>query len=97
MTKLVVIATIRVASGTRDEYLKQLLAHRQRCLAGEPGTLTFEVLVPHKEADAIMLYEVYADQEAFNVHFTGDSMEELKRNTVGMSVSLTGVPCSLAS
>jgi quinol monooxygenase YgiN len=40
-------------------------------LATEPGTLKFEILVPQKEDDTIMLYEVYASPEAFEAHWTG--------------------------
>ena len=59
------MATIKTVPGKREEYLKHLKAHAQRCLATEPGTLKFEILVPQEEADAVTLYEVYASREAF--------------------------------
>ena len=65
MAKLAIVATIKTTPGKRNEYLKHLKAHAQRCLATEPGTLKFEILVPQKEADTILLYEVYASPEAF--------------------------------
>ena len=46
MSKLAIVATIKTAPGKRDEYLKHLKAHAQRCLTTEPGTLKFEILVP---------------------------------------------------
>ena len=96
MTKLAVIATIEVTPGSRDTYLEQLMAHRRRSLEGEPGTLVFDILVPHDKPDEIMLYEVYADQAAFDAHRTGASMAEIARNTKGLLVSLTGLPCTPA-
>ena len=63
MAKFAIVATVKTVPGKRDEYLKHLKAHAQRCLATEPGTLKFEILVPQKEADTIMLYEVYASPE----------------------------------
>ena len=51
MAKFAIVATIKTAPGKRNEYLKHLKAHAQRCLATEPGTLNFEILVPQKEAD----------------------------------------------
>ncbi len=96
MTKLAIIATIKVTPGSRDKYVEQLVAHGERCRVGEPGTLKFEVLVPHEEANTIMLYEIYENEEAFKAHMSGESIEEVRRNTDGMLVSLTGVPCSLA-
>ena len=63
MTKFAIVATIKTAPGKRDEYLKHLKAHGQRCLATEPGTLIFDILLPKKEADTIMLYEVYTSRK----------------------------------
>ena len=44
MTKLAIVATIKVSPGRRDDYLKHLRGHAERCLANEPGTLQFEIL-----------------------------------------------------
>ena len=95
MAKFAIVATVKTVPGKRDEYLKHLKAHAQRCLATEPGTLTFEILVPQKEADTIMLYEVYASPEAFEAHWTGQSMQQAKQDTTGLQVSLSGVRCDL--
>ena len=95
MAKFAIVATIKTVPGKRSEYLTHLRAHAQRCLATEPGTLTFEILVPQKEDDTIMLYEVYASPEAFEAHWTGASMEQIKQYTTGLRVSLSGVRCDL--
>jgi quinol monooxygenase YgiN len=95
MAKLAIVATIKTLPGKRDEYLKHLRAHGQRCLTSEPGTLKFEILVPKEETDALMLYEVYASPEAFQVHWTGPSMQQAKQDTAGLQVSLSGVRCDL--
>ena len=96
MANLALVATIKTVPGKRDEYLKHLKAHRERCLATEPGTLNFEILLPLEEADTIMLYEVYTSAEAFEVHRTGPSMQQAKQDTNGLAVSLVGVRCNLA-
>jgi quinol monooxygenase YgiN len=93
MAKFAIVATVKTVPGKRDEYLKHLKAHAQRCLATEPGTLKFEILVPQKEADTIMLYEVYASPEAFEAHWTGQFMQQAKQDTTGLQVSLSGVRC----
>ena len=36
-----IVATFYVAEGRVDEFLPLLLAHRDRCLKDEPGTLRF--------------------------------------------------------
>jgi quinol monooxygenase YgiN len=93
MGKLAIIATIKTASGKRDEYLKHLKAHAERSLSTEPGTLKFEILVPQKQADTVMLYELYASPEAFEVHRTGASLQQMKRDTEELQASLVGVFC----
>lgn len=95
MAKLAIVATIKTIPGKRDEYLTHLKAHGQRCLATEPGTLKFEILVPHEEADTIMLYEVYASPEAFTAHWNGSSLQQAKQDAAGLQLSLTGVRCNL--
>jgi quinol monooxygenase YgiN len=96
MNKLAMVATIKIASGRRDEYLKPLQAHAKRCLANEPGTLQFEILVPQEEPDTLMLYEVYASSDAFQAHWNGESMKQVRRDTEGIQATLSGVRCNLA-
>ena len=96
MSKFAIVATIKTAPGKRDEYLTHLKAHAQRCLATEPGTLKFDILVPQKEADTVMLYEVYASPEAFEAHWNGASMQQVKKDSAGLQVSLSGVRCDWA-
>jgi quinol monooxygenase YgiN len=96
MSKLAMVATIKIAPGRRDEYLKPLKAHAKRCLANEPGTLQFEILVPHEEPDTLMLYEVYASPDAFQAHWKGESMQQVRRDTESIQATLSGVRCDLA-
>ena len=95
MSRFAVVATIKTVPGKRDEYLKHLKAHAQRSLTTEPGTLKFEILVPKEEADTPMLYEVYASPEAFQTHWTGPSMQQVKQDAAGLQVCLTGVRCDV--
>jgi quinol monooxygenase YgiN len=95
MPKLAIVATIKTAPGKRDEYLKHLRAHAERCRANEPGTLQFEILAPHGDPEAVMLYEVYADPEAFKAHWNGASMKQVRRDAGGLQVSLSGVRSDL--
>jgi hypothetical protein len=43
--KLAIVGKIEVAQGCVEKVLPLLMAHRERCLKDEPGTLAFEVLV----------------------------------------------------
>ena len=95
MGKFAIVATIKTAPGKREEYLEHLKAHAQRCLATEPGTLKFEILVSQEEADTVMLYEVYASPEAFEVHWNGPSKQQAERDFKGLKISANGVHCNL--
>jgi quinol monooxygenase YgiN len=93
--KLALVATIKTVPGKREEYLKHLKAHAQRCLATEPGTLKFEILVRQEEADTVMLYEVYASPGAFEAHWNGLSNQQAERYFKGLKVSASGVRCDI--
>jgi (4S)-4-hydroxy-5-phosphonooxypentane-2,3-dione isomerase len=97
MAKLAVIGTIEVQPGARAEVLRAVLAHRNRCLKDEPGTLQFEVLVPSEESAKLMLYELYADSAAFLSHMQGASMATVREEVGSKVVGLTGIRCTLGS
>jgi len=96
MSKLAIIGTIDVAPGRRDRLLSLLMAHRGRCLKDEPGTLQFEVLVPHDDDTKLLLYEVYRDDAAFDVHRNGPSIAQWREESAGMVEKLHVTRCALA-
>ena len=96
LMKHAVIGTIEVKPGTREEVLRAVLAHRERSLRDEPGTVQFEVLVPNDEANKILLFELYADTAAFEEHYyRGASIAQAKREVGHLMVSLTAVHSKL--
>lgn len=95
MAKLAIVATIKTVEGKRDEYLKHLVAHGKRCLATEPGTLRFDIMLPNDDANTILLYEVYESPEAFDAHWNGASIKQTREDAKGLSVSMTGTRCAL--
>jgi quinol monooxygenase YgiN len=96
LPKLAIIGTLEVAPGRKDEVLPLLMAHRARCVKDEPGTLQFEVLVPREDDTKVLLYEVYRDDAAFNVHWNGTSVARLREEAAGMIVKVSGTRCALA-
>jgi len=57
--------------------------------------LTHAVSVPQEKADTIMPYEVYASPEAFQTHWNGTSIQQMRQDVAGLQVSLKGVRCNL--
>ena len=92
MAKFAIVATYEIASEQIDAFLPLLLAHRDRCLKDEPGTLRFDVLRPENN---LMLYEVYEDEAAFQVHRNGPSITRFREEAAGVVRKLTFIRCSL--
>lgn len=93
MPKLAIIGNLEIAPGHLDRALPLLMA---RCLADEPGTLQFEVLLPRDDQTKVLLYEVYTDDAAFEAHWSGPSTNRLREEAAGMIVGVTGTRCALA-
>jgi quinol monooxygenase YgiN len=80
MPKLAIVGTIEVAPGRRDQLLPLLMAHRARCLKDETGiTLQLEVLAPYEDDTKVLLYEVYRDDAAFELHRNGASIAQFRQ------------------
>jgi quinol monooxygenase YgiN len=94
MSQSAIIGTIEVQPGTRDEVLRAALAHRQRCLKDEPGTLAFEVLVPLEDSTKLLFYELYTDSAAVDAHMKGKSMAQLQSEVGSKIRSLSAIQCT---
>jgi autoinducer 2-degrading protein len=89
------VATFDIVPGRMDEFLPLLGAHRDRCLKDEPGTVRFDVLRPRNDEHQVMLYEVYTDDAAFQVHWNGPHVARMRAETAGMVAKLSGIRCTL--
>ena len=96
MAKLAIIATIEVTPGRRAEFVPVLLAHRQRSLKEEPGTLQFEVLLPHDDETKVLLFELYRDAAAFEEHRNAASIARFREEASGMYGKISGTRCLLS-
>ena len=94
MPKLAIIATIEIAPGHMEEYLPLAMAHRARCLRDEPGTLQFELMQPRNDDTKVMLYEVYRDDAAFEAHWNGPSMKQIREEAAAIIVKISGIRCT---
>jgi quinol monooxygenase YgiN len=97
MSRLVIMGTIDVAPGKRDQVTSLLMAHRARCLKDEPGTMQFEAVLPRDDDSRILIYEVYEDDNAFEVHRSGPSIARWREETAGMVVKVTATRCTPAA
>lgn len=88
MRKFAVIVEIEVSAEQRERLLPLLLAHRARCLEGEPGTLQYDVLVPQDDETRLFEYAVFSDEAAFQTHRVGSSIARWREETADMALKL---------
>jgi quinol monooxygenase YgiN len=66
-----------VNSEELNKALPLLLAHGERCLQNEPGTLQFDFSRVRNDDTKLFVYEVYEDKNAFKAHAEGSSLKKL--------------------
>lgn len=94
MSKFAVVAAYEIAADQIDAFLPILRAHRDRCLKGEPGTLSFEILLPEKN---LMLYEVYENEAAFHAHRDGPMVARFREEAKHIERKLTFTTCTIVA
>lgn len=97
MSKVALVVTIELNPESREEILRILLAHRERCLKEEPGTLQFEVLVPLEEPSKLILFELYADSSALSAHSSGPSIARYREEVGDKILGITRYKCAPAN
>jgi len=89
--KVAVLARIPAQPGKRDELVAALQAAIDNANS-EDGTLLYILHTDPKDPDAVLFYELYADQDAFTAHGTSDAFKALGaslRNLAGGRPELT--------
>ena len=68
MSKICLVVDFTVKSGTKSQFLDIITEHASKTLKNEEGCLQFEVCDPVEGENRVFLYEMYADDAAFEVH-----------------------------
>jgi quinol monooxygenase YgiN len=69
-SEVVVIAEFNVSPTHRDAFLELCRFDAERSVADEPGCSQFDVSTSNENAESVVLYEVYDNQAAFDLHLT---------------------------
>lgn len=94
MSRLALVVAIDCEAEHKQAVLRALLAHRERCLAEEPGSLQFEVLIPLDEPGKIRLFELYADNAALAAHSGGASIAMFRQEVDGKIIKVISHKCA---
>ena len=63
-----VVVTFKLKPGSAQAFNPIMIENAEASVRDEPGCHQFQVLHDQSDAETIVLYEVYADENAFNPH-----------------------------
>ena len=72
MTKIALIVNLSTTPGRRDEVVAHARKQAETTLATDEDCLRYDVLVPEDTEDAVILYEVYANEAAVDRHLAAE-------------------------
>ena len=68
MANFVLIVEFELKPETAERFHELIARNARASVANEPGCLQFDVMRPQDSPNRLFLYEVYADQAAFEAH-----------------------------
>ncbi len=72
MSMVALVVTLDVKPEHYEKFLEERAAHAGRSLSKEEGCVRFDILLPKDGGTRVMLYELYADQAALDLHAASD-------------------------
>ncbi len=84
MSKVALVVTLDVKPEHYETFLEEMAAHSGRSLSKEEGCLRFDVLLPRDGGNRVMLYELYADSAALDLHSASDHIAYFRERSEGM-------------
>ena len=81
MSAVVLFVELDIVLGQRDAFLARAREHRGNVQKNEADCLRFDISVPDDDDNKVRLYEVYADQAAFDHHMETPYMAEYRTDT----------------
>jgi len=94
------IAKLTIDSLQLEQYKSALTEHAQTAVKVEPGVLTLYAVADKKDPTHILVFEIYADEEAYKLHLESAHFKKYKALTKDMVTSLDlmeTIPLALAS
>jgi quinol monooxygenase YgiN len=86
---LVVTVRFDAAAGWEEAFLTRVRRQAADSLAREPGCSRFDVCTPEAGAGQVLLYEIYDDAAAFDLHLKSEHFLAFNAETAGWTTSKT--------
>ena len=74
MSRICLVVDFTLEPGTKARFLDIIREHASKTLENETGCLQFEVCDPMESENRVFLYEMYADDAAFEAHKTSPTL-----------------------
>jgi quinol monooxygenase YgiN len=87
----VVIAEFEVQAAQRREFLELCQFDSDRSVSDEPGCQQFDVSTSEELLETVVLYEVYDDRAAFDLHLTTPHYDVFARGVERLQVTIARV------
>jgi len=94
MAAFAIVATHHLKRGTREKWAALAMVNAREARK-ERGCLQFDVILPREEADIGILIERYADETAWNWHFSQHYCRDFMSAIETMLVNRTRVVCDV--
>jgi len=91
MADLMVFVTVKLKPNSMDAFLPLIRENAAASVRDESGCYVFDIVLPEDEADTVYLYEVYADDAAFEAHKQTSHYEAFFKKAGDLVESLTGI------
>ena len=95
MSGFAVIVDFRLKPGMRGAFRTLVDANARASASTESDCLRFDVLEPDEQPDCILLYEIYADRGAFQIHIDSAHYRTFAAESEVLCASKTVITCDL--
>ena len=84
MSRFAIIVEFELLEGGFDIFLQEVLKNGEASRREEPGCQCFDVLVPNKDENRIVLYEAYDNEAAFQEHLQAQHFKDFSDRVSGL-------------
>lgn len=95
MSRFAVLVEFRLKPGMRAEFRHLIDANAQASVTDEAGCFRFDVLEPDDKPDTILLYEIYADGAAFQLHLDSAHYKTFAAVSADLCIDRAVTRCAL--
>jgi len=95
MSGFVIVVDFKIRPGEMQSFRRLIDANARASVAHEPGCRRFDVLAHRKDADRILLYEIYDDRAAFDAHLKAPHFAVFDRDSAALVSDKTVVEYDL--